>query len=191
MGKVRLSEIAKLIRAPVFHADDELMPECRVVYHRSISLEAGIVDVASAPWERLDLKRLPLSRYRLLPGDTVMVFNGVKDRVGICGLFIDDCKRTVPATSLCAIRPTHIDPVWLFHRLRNMRTSLMELFKEKKAQGYIPMRDLGAVEIEIPATADVQAVNGIWKLNVEKWRESRRLLEEIAKANDQLSEIIK
>lgn len=189
MNRIRLGEVSKIIRFPLAHSDDPKCPEFRVIYHGDIDRISGIVNIAEAARERLACPG-SMRLYLLRPGDTVMVFNGMKEKAGICGFVVDNDASAVPATSLCVIRPNDIDSVWLFHRLRTMRERLMALFREKKSIGYISMKDLGSLEIESPVEDTVKSINEIWKASVDRWHESRRIMGEISKANGEIERLI-
>lgn len=178
MSKKKLAEICKIIRCPIAHTENPKIPMMRVIYHGDIDRQSGIVNVGDAALERLEYSH-SWGRYELRPGDTVLVFNGMRERVGICGFVINGDTKAFTATSLCVIRTADVDPVWLFHRLRTMRESLLSLYQAKKSIGYISMKDLGALEIEMPAEDDVRSVNEIWRKVVDQWRENRKLMEEI------------
>lgn len=178
MSKKKLSEIGKILRCPIAHSENPKIPMMRVIYHGDIDRLSGIVNFWNASWERLEYSP-SWDRYELRPGDTVLVFNGMKERVGICGFVADSGTRALTATSLCVIRPDNVDPVWLFHRLRTMRKSLLSLYQAKRSIGYISMGDLGELEIEMPAEGDVRSVNEIWRKVVDQWRENRKLIDEI------------
>lgn len=84
-------------------------------------------------------------RYALRKGDILMFFNGSHEKIGLCGLVIDDVLA-VPARVLCIIRPYAVPPAALFMYLRTaeIRSDIQKLaaFNNKTKKAFVNLESL-------------------------------------------------
>lgn len=151
---MRLEQIAEVLRFQDRRErayDSEIVNEGEMVYGeaRPDDFDAGTGFLIPRLMERVGLFRPP-GRYALRRGDILLFFNGSAERLGFCGMVVDQVVA-VPARVLCIIRPYDVPAAGLFLYLREdaVRREIAGLARRdrKDNKGFVNIADIRAFEI--------------------------------------------
>lgn len=136
-----------------------------------IDSHSGFVEAGRA---RIAAMRMTLKnrKYILRENDIVFCFVGVANRLAQVGLVTEKCDAFT-SRSLCIIRATSIDPVWLFYFLEEPATKkriLKLAYGKKRSLMNISLDDLRRFEFECPIQSESRSVNALHDEILTEWR---------------------